>query len=457
MPVAAAPASLRPCFSFWPCTETAEVAGMIDLTPRRRDLDPIEIASRDEITSLQLQRLKLTLRRVWDNVPHYRRAFEAAGVHPDALSNFADLAKFPFTAKADLRANYPFGLFAVPMDRIVRVHASSGTTGKPTVVGYTKEDIDTWSAVMARSIRAAGGRSSDIVHVAYGYGLFTGGLGAHYGAEALGATVVPVSGGMTERQVQLMCDFKPGILMCTPSYALVIADEFARQGLDPAQCSARVGIFGAEPWSESMRDEIERRLGLAALNHYGLSEVIGPGVASEHVDTRDGLTIWEDHFYPEIIDPQSGKGLPDGRDGELVLTSLTKIGMPVIRFRTRDLTRLLAGTARSMRRMERVTGRSDDMLIIRGVNVFPSQIEEILLKQRLAPHYVLEIRRDGHLDELDVVVERRPETPSPIAQDVERLIKGTIGISTTVRVVEPGTVQRSQGKAVRVIDKRPKV
>jgi len=310
---------------------------------------------------------------------------------------------------------------------------------------------------MARSIRAAGGRSSDIVHVAYGYGLFTGGLGAHYGAEALGATVVPVSGGMTERQVQLICDFKPGILMCTPSYALVIADEFARQGLDPAQCSARVGIFGAEPWSESMRDEIERRLGLAALNHYGLSEVIGPGVASEHVDTRDGLTIWEDHFYPEIIDPQSGKGLPDGRDGELVLTSLTKIGMPVIRFRTRDLTRLLAGTARSMRRMERVTGRSDDMLIIRGVNVFPSQIEEILLKQRLAPHYVLEIRRDGHLDELDVVVERRPETPSPIAQDVERLIKGTIGISTTVRVVEPGTVQRSQGKAVRVIDKRPKV
>ena len=378
-------------------------------------------------------------------------------MHPDALSALADLAKFPFTTKEDLRANYPFGMFAVPMDRIVRVHASSGTTGKPTVVGYTKEDIDTWSAVMARSIRAAGGRSSDIVHVAYGYGLFTGGLGAHYGAEALGATVVPVSGGMTERQVQLMCDFKPGILMCTPSYALVIADEFARQGLDPAQCSARVGIFGAEPWSESMRDEIERRLGLAALNHYGLSEVIGPGVASEHVDTRDGLTIWEDHFYPEIIDPQSGKGLPDGRDGELVLTSLTKIGMPVIRFRTRDLTRLLAGTARSMRRMERVTGRSDDMLIIRGVNVFPSQIEEILLKQRLAPHYVLEIRRDGHLDELDVVVERRPETPSPIAQDVERLIKGTIGISTTVRVVEPGTVQRSQGKAVRVIDKRPKV
>ena len=419
--------------------------------------EPIEKAGADELRALQRERLRSTLKHAYENVPHYRRAFDTAGVHPGDLKELGDLAKFPFTTKADLRANYPFGMFAVPMDRIVRVHASSGTTGKPTVVGYTKEDIDTWSAVMARSIRAAGGRSSDIVHVAYGYGLFTGGLGAHYGAEALGATVVPVSGGMTERQVQLMCDFKPGILMCTPSYALVIADEFARQGLDPAQCSARVGIFGAEPWTESMRDEIERRLGLAALNHYGLSEVIGPGVASEHLETRDGLTIWEDHFYPEIIDPQSGKGLPDGRDGELVLTSLTKIGMPVIRFRTRDLTRLLPGTARSMRRMERVTGRSDDMLIIRGVNVFPSQIEEILLNQRLAPHYVLEIRRDGHLDELDVVVERRPETPSPIAQDVERLIKGTIGISTTVRVVEPGTVQRSQGKAVRVIDKRPKV
>jgi len=319
--------------------------------------------------------------------------------------------------------------------------------------------------VMARSIRAAGGRSTDIVHIAYGYGLFTGGLGAHYGAEALGATVVPVSGGMTERQVQLMCDFKPGILMCTPSYALVIADEFARQGLDPAQCSARVGIFGAEPWTESMRDEIEKRLGLAALNHYGLSEVIGPGVASEHVETRDGLTIWEDHFYPEIIDPQSGAVLPDGQDGELVLTSLTKIGMPVIRFRTRDLTRLLPGAARSMRRMARVTGRTDDMLIIRGVNVFPSQIEEILLKQqRLAPHYVLEVSRDGHLDDLDVVVERRPEMPGPLsvaassalAQDVERLIKGYVGVTTKVRVVEPGTVQRSQGKAVRVIDKRSK-
>ena len=423
--------------------------------------EPIEKAGVDELRALQRERLRWSLGHAYENVPHYRRAFDAAGVHPGDLKELADLAKFPFTTKADLRANYPFGMFAVPMDRIVRVHASSGTTGKPTVVGYTKEDIATWSAVMARSIRAAGGKSTDIVHVAYGYGLFTGGLGAHYGAEALGATVVPVSGGMTERQVQLMCDFRPGILMCTPSYALVIADEFARQGLDPAQCSARVGIFGAEPWTESMRDEIETRLGLAALNHYGLSEVIGPGVASEHLETRDGLTIWEDHFYPEIIDPQSGKGLPQGEDGELVLTSLTKIGMPVIRFRTRDLTRLLPGTARSMRRMARVTGRSDDMLIIRGVNVFPSQIEEILLKNdRLSPHYVLEVRRDGHLDDLDVLVECRTEmlaaAKAAVEQDVERSIKGTIGVSTKVRVVQPGTVQRSQGKAVRVIDKRPK-
>ncbi len=423
--------------------------------------EPIEKASVDELHALQLERLRWSLDHAYEKVPHYRGAFDAAGVHPGDLKGLADLARFPFTTKADLRANYPFGMFAVPMDRIVRVHASSGTTGKPTVVGYTKEDIDTWSAVMARSIRAAGGRSTDIVHVAYGYGLFTGGLGAHYGAEALGATVVPVSGGMTERQVQLMRDFKPDILMCTPSYALVIADEFARQGLDPAQCSARVGIFGAEPWSESMRDEIEKRLGLAALNHYGLSEVIGPGVASEHLETRDGLTIWEDHFYPEIIDPQSGAILPEGKDGELVITSLTKIGMPVIRFRTRDLTRLLPGTGRAMRRMARVTGRSDDMLIIRGVNVFPSQIEEILLKQqRLAPYYVLEVRRDGHLDDLDVLVERRAEMPAAakaaVEQDVERSIKGYIGVSTKVHVVEPGTVQRSQGKAVRVIDKRPK-
>ena len=424
-------------------------------------LEPIEKASVDELRALQRDRLRGSLKHAYEKVPHYRKAFDAAGVRPGDLKDPADLARFPFTTKTDLRANYPFGMFAVPMDEIVRVHASSGTTGKPTVVGYTREDIETWSAVMARSIRAAGGRSTDIVHIAYGYGLFTGGLGAHYGAEALGATVVPVSGGMTERQVQLMCDFKPDILMCTPSYALVIADEFVRQGLDPAQCSARAGIFGAEPWSESMRDEIEKRLGLAALNHYGLSEVIGPGVASEHVETRDGLTIWEDHFYPEVIDPQSGAVLPEGKDGELVITSLTKVGMPVVRFRTRDLTRLLPGTGRAMRRMARITGRTDDMLIIRGVNVFPSQIEEILLKNdSLSPHYVLEVRRDGHLDDLDVLVERRAEMLAAakvaVEQDLERSIKGYIGVSTKVRVVEPGTVQRSQGKAVRVIDKRPK-
>ncbi len=431
----------------------------------RDQLEPIEKASADELRALQLERLRWSLRHAYEKVPHYRKSFDAAGVHPGDLKDPAHLAKFPFTGKADLRANYPFGMFAVPMEDIVRVHASSGTTGKPTVVGYTKQDIDTWSAVMARSIRAAGGRSTDIIHIAYGYGLFTGGLGAHYGAEALGATVVPVSGGMTERQVQLIRDFKPDIIMSTPSYLLVIGDEFARQGLDPAQCGLRVGIFGAEPWTESMRTELEKRFGLAALDLYGLSEVIGPGVAQECIETRDGLTVWEDHFYPEIIDPQSGAALPDGQNGELVLTSLTKIGMPVIRYRTRDLTRLLPGTARSMRRMARVTGRTDDMLIIRGVNVFPSQIEELLLKQeRLSPHYVLEVRRDGHLDALDVVVERRPETAGPssvaagtaIEQDVERLIKGYIGVSAKVRVVEPGTVQRSQGKAVRVIDKRSK-
>jgi phenylacetate-CoA ligase len=428
-------------------------------------LEPIEKASVDELRALQLERLRWSLKHAYEKVPHYRKAFDAAGVRPEDLKDLADLAKFPFTTKADLRANYPFGMFAAPMDDIVRVHASSGTTGRPTVVGYTKEDIATWSDVMARSIRAAGGRSTDIVHIAYGYGLFTGGLGAHYGAERLGATVVPVSGGMTERQVQLIRDFRPGIIMCTPSYLLVIGDEFVRQGLDPTQCGLRVGIFGAEPWTEGMRSELEKRFGIAALDLYGLSEVIGPGVAQECIETKDGLTVWEDHFYPEIVDPQSGAVLPDGRDGELVLTSLTKIGMPVLRYRTRDLTRLLPGTARTMRRMARVTGRSDDMLIIRGVNVFPSQIEELLLKEdRLSPHYILEVRRDGHLDDLDVLVERRPEIPGPLSvaartaieQEVERLIKGYIGVSAKVRVVEPGTVQRSQGKAVRVIDKRPK-
>ncbi len=428
-------------------------------------LEPIEKASVDELRTLQLKRLRWSLKHAYEKVPHYRKAFDAAGVRPDDLKDLADLAKFPFTTKADLRANYPFGMFAAPMDDIVRVHASSGTTGRPTVVGYTQEDIDTWSTVMARSIRAAGGRSTDIVHIAYGYGLFTGGLGAHYGAERLGATVVPVSGGMTERQVQLIRDFRPGVIMCTPSYLLVIGDEFARQGLDPTQCGLRIGIFGAEPWTEGMQAELEKRFGIAALDLYGLSEVIGPGVAQECIETKDGLTVWEDHFYPEIVDPQSGVVLPDGRDGELVLTSLTKIGMPVVRYRTRDLTRLLPGTARTMRRMARVTGRSDDMLIIRGVNVFPSQIEELLLKEeKLSPHYVLEVRRDGHLDDLDVVVERRPEIPGPLSvaartaieHEVERLIKGYIGVTAKVRVVEPGTVQRSQGKAVRVIDKRPK-
>src|SRR5262249_35378371 len=428
-------------------------------------LEPIEKASVDELRAVQLRRLRWSLEHAYQRVQHYRKAMDAAAVHPGDLKHFGDLAKFPLTTKADLRANYPFGMFAAPMSEIVRVHASSGTTGKPTVVGYTREDIATWSVLMARSIRAAGGRSTDIVHIAYGYGLFTGGLGAHYGAETLGATVVPVSGGMTERQVQLIRDFRPGIIMCTPSYPLVIGDEFARQGLDPAQCGLRIGIFGAEPWTESMRAELEKRFGLTALDLYGLSEVIGPGVAQECMETRDGLTVWEDHFYPEIIDPQSGAPLPDGQTGELVLTSLTKIGMPVIRYRTRDITCLLPGTARTMRRMSRITGRTDDMLIIRGVNVFPSQIEELLLKQPgLAPHYVLEVRRDGHLDELDVVVERRPEISGPlptataggIADAVERAIKGYIGVSARVRVVEPETVQRSQGKAVRVIDKRPK-
>jgi len=428
-------------------------------------LEHVEKASTDELRRLQLDRLRWSLKHAFDNVPHYRQAFDAAGAHPDDLKDLSDLAKFPFTTKTELRDNYPFGMFAVPMKDIVRVHASSGTTGKATVVGYTKQDIEMWASVMARSLRAAGAKSSDIVHIAYGYGLFTGGLGAHYGAEALGATVIPCGGGMTERQVKLICDFKPDIIMCTPSYLLVIADEFERQGLDPAKSSPRIGIFGAEPWSESMQAQLERRFGIVALDLYGLSEVIGPGVAAECIETHDGLTIWEDHFYPEIIDPLTGAVLPDGAIGELVFTSLTRVGMPIIRYRTRDLTRLLPGTARTMRRMARVTGRSDDMLIIRGVNVFPSQIEEIVVKQAmLSPHYVLEVRRDGHMDELDVLVERRADIPGPLAAEtrgsvegeVERLIKGLIGVSTKVQIVEPDTLQRSQGKAVRVIDKRPK-
>ena len=428
-------------------------------------LEHIEKASIDELRHLQLERLKATLRHAYDSVPHYRKKFDARGVRPDDLKRIEDLAKFPFTTKQDLRENYPFGMFAVPMEKVVRVHASSGTTGKPTVVGYTKGDIHTWSLVMARSIRAAGGRSSDKIHVAYGYGLFTGGLGAHYGGEMLGACVIPLGGGMTERQVQLINDFKPDIIMVTPSYMLAIADEFERQGLDAKRSSLRVGIFGAEPWTEGMREEIEGRMGLTAVDIYGLSEVMGPGVAQECIETKDGLTIWEDHFYPEIVDPATGEVMPDGQSGELVFTSLTKEALPVIRYRTRDLTALLPGTARTMRRMSRITGRSDDMLIIRGVNVFPSQIEELITKQpRLSPHYVLEVRREGRLDELDVIVEARADFTAPLgeaertteAKTLEHNIKSLIGVSTRVKVVEPGKVERSQGKAKRVIDLRPK-
>ena len=428
-------------------------------------LEHIEKASIDELRHLQLERLKATLRHAYDSVPHYRKKFDARGVRPDDLKRIEDLAKFPFTTKQDLRENYPFGMFAVPMEKIVRVHASSGTTGKPTVVGYTKGDIHTWSLVMARSIRAAGGRSSDKIHVAYGYGLFTGGLGAHYGGEMLGACVIPLGGGMTERQVQLINDFKPDIIMVTPSYMLAIADEFERQGLDAKRSSLRVGIFGAEPWTEGMREEIESRMGLTAVDIYGLSEVMGPGVAQECIETKDGLTIWEDHFYPEIVDPATGEVMPDGQSGELVFTSLTKEALPVIRYRTRDLTALLPGTARTMRRMGRITGRSDDMLIIRGVNVFPTQIEELITKQpRLSPHYVLEVRREGRLDELDVIVEARADVAAPLgeaerateAKTLEHNIKSLIGVSTRVKVVEPGKVERSQGKAKRVIDLRPK-
>jgi phenylacetate-CoA ligase len=428
-------------------------------------LESIEKASRDELVALQLERLRRTVRLAYDRVPHYRKKFEAAGVHPDDVKELADLARFPFTTKDDLRQNYPFGMFAAPMDEIVRVHASSGTTGKMTVVGYTHGDIDTWALLIARSIRAAGGRSTDKIHIAYGYGLFTGGLGFHYGGERLGAAVIPVGGGFTERQVQLITDFRPDIIGVTPSYMLAIADEFERQGLKPQDCSLRIGIFGAEPWTESMRAEIERRMGIDALDHYGLSEAVGPGVAQECLETKDGLTIWEDHFYPEVIDPDTTRTRGDGEEGELVLTTLTKQGMPVIRYRTRDLTRLLPGTARTMRRIERIKGRSDDMLIIRGVNVFPSQIEAILIKEHeLSPHYMLEVRREGPLDALDVLVETRAELAGRLTAEVrealalraEHLIKGFAGVTATVRVVEPGTIERSQGKAKRVIDRRPK-
>ena len=430
----------------------------------RNALEPIEKASRDELVALQTERLKWSLQHAYDNVPHYRRKFDEAGVRPGDLKTLADLAKFPFTTKQDLRENYPFGMFAVPREEVVRVHASSGTTGKPTVVGYTQNDIDMWATLMARSIRAAGGRKGDIVHVAYGYGLFTGGLGAHYGAEKLGATVIPMSGGQTEKQVQLIMDFQPDIIMVTPSYILNIADEFKRQGIDPRETRLRLGIFGAEPWTDQMRKEIEATFGIDAIDIYGLSEVIGPGVANECIETKDGPVVWEDHFYPEIIDPVSGEVLPDGEHGELVFTSLTKEALPVIRYRTRDLTRLLPPTARSMRRMGKITGRSDDMLIIRGVNVFPSQIEELILKrEKLSPHYVIEVYRDGHLDGLTVNVEMKPEHQYATAaekdfaaKDLQHHIKSYIGISVQVRVVEIGGIERSIGKAKRVIDKRAK-
>ena len=431
--------------------------------PHRSQLEPIERASEDELRSLQLTRLKQALARVYARVAPYREKCERAGVHPQDLRTLADLRHFPFTVKDDLRAHYPFGLLAVPREQVLRVHASSGTTGKPTVVAYTRGDIETWAALVARSIRAAGGRPGDVVHVAYGYGLFTGGLGAHYGAEHLGCTVIPRSGGQTQKQVQLICDFKPDIIMVTPSYLLAIAEEFVRQGLDPAASSLRIGIFGAEPWSAAMRAEIESRMGIDALDIYGLSEVMGPGVASECAETKDGPVIWEDHFFPEIIDPASGEVLPEGASGELVFTTLTKEALPLIRYRTRDLTALLPPTARSMRRMARISGRSDDMLIIRGVNLFPTQIEELLLRlPGLAPHFQLEITRTGHLDELGICVECSPAVATDAAlrgrlgHELETSIKATIGVSTSVVVRDPGALERSAGKAKRVIDKRPR-
>jgi phenylacetate-CoA ligase len=436
---------------------------MVQHLPAPGDLEPIERASRDELQALQLQRLQWTLQHAYDNVPHYRAAFDAAGVHPADLKSLADLAKFPFTEKKALRDNYPFGMFAVPREQVVRVHASSGTTGKPTVVGYTQNDIDTWANIVARSIRAAGGRRGDLVHIAYGYGLFTGGLGAHYGAERLGCTVVPMSGGQTEKQVQLICDFKPSIIMVTPSYMLNIVEEFTRQGLDPAASSLQVGIFGAEPWTDAMRREIETRAGIDAVDIYGLSEVMGPGVASECIESKDGPVIWEDHFYPEIIDPDTGEVLPDGEEGELVFTSLTKEALPIIRYRTRDLTRLLPPTSRAMRRMGRITGRSDDMLIIRGVNVFPSQIEELVLRMpALAPHYQLVVARDGHLDTLEVLCELRdtlltPDFVEAQARELQHCIKTYVGVTTRVRLLPPQGIERTlTGKARRVVDGRPK-
>ncbi|MGH8969908.1 MAG: phenylacetate--CoA ligase PaaK [Actinomycetes bacterium] len=432
---------------------------MRDVAPRPGDLDPIETASRDELVALQLDRLRWSLRHAYDHVPHYRQSFDAHGVHPDDCRSLEDVARFPFTTKQDLREHYPFGMFAVPRRQVARVHASSGTTGRPTVVGYTARDLDTWADVMARSIRASGGRPGDVVHVAYGYGLFTGGLGAHYGAERLGCTVVPVSGGMTERQVQLINDFEPDVVMVTPSYMLAIVDEMERQGIDPRRTSLEVGIFGAEPWTEDMRREMEQRLDMHAVDIYGLSEVMGPGVANECAETKDGLHVWEDHFYPEVVDPETGAVLPEGERGELVFTSLTKEAMPVVRYRTRDLTRLLPGTARTMRRMEKVTGRNDDMVILRGVNLFPTQIEELVLRTPgLAPHFVLVLTRPGRLDELTVQVESRPDVSTAardaIAAGLAERVKQTVGATVRVEVLAPETLERSAGKAQRVKDLR---
>ena len=428
----------------------------------RATLEPIEKASRDELQALQLERLRWSLRHAYENVAFYRNRFDAAGVHPDAVQELADLARFPFTTKQDLRDHYPFGMFAVPREKVVRIHASSGTTGRPTVVGYTRRDIDMWADLMARSLRAGGARPGDLCHIVYGYGLFTGGLGSHYGAERLGCTVIPMSGGQTEKQVQLIRDFQPRLIMVTPSYCLNIADEMEKQGMDPAACSLEIGFFGAEPWTEAMREELEQRLSIQAVDIYGLSEVIGPGVAQECLETKDGLTIWEDHFYPEIINSESGAVLEDGEEGELVFTSLSKEALPIIRYRTRDLTRLLPGTARTMRRMQKVTGRSDDMMIIRGVNVFPSQVEEqILYFAELSPHYQLEVYREKNLDavrilvELDVQLTSLPEIGRERLQtQLKNRIKSLIGITAEVRLGEPGTIPRSQGKAQRVIDRR---
>lgn len=420
-------------------------------------LEPIERASRDELAALQLDRLRRLLARAYADVPFYRARFDGAGVHPSDLRELADLARFPFTVKDDLRRHYPFGMLAVPRERLARIHASSGTTGQPTVVGHTAGDIDTWARLVARSMRAAGVQPGHLVHVAYGYGLFTGGLGAHYGAERLGCTVIPMSGGQTEKQVRLIVDLRPDAIMVTPSYMLALADEFARQGIEARDCSLSVGIHGAEPWTESMRREIEERFNMHAVDIYGLSEVMGPGVASECVETKDGLHVWEDHFYPEIVDPDTGRVLPDGSPGELVFTTLTREAQPLIRYRTRDLTALLPGTARTMRRMARIGGRSDDMLIVRGVNVFPTQIEEILLGEAcLSPHYLLELRREGRLDHLTVVAETKAGAAAgeDLADTLAARIKDLVGVSAAIRLVSPGTIERSAGKAKRVVDLR---